>query len=666
LHRAFSELTIKSADDERREIEGTASTPEVDRVGDIVVSEGLRFKNPAPLLLYHKHDKPVGRVWFDKPTKHGVKFRAHIPKIDEAGALKERVDEAWQSVKHGLLKWVSIGFNPDEDAIDFIDTGFKFNKAELLELSLVSVPANRSATVDQVRSYVKALDDTATGVEPSPVNPNPSGVTEKPRAAVKASPPKRHMKKTTAEQINAFEATRAAKSARMTELMEAAADKGETLGEAEAQEYDGLEAEVKSVDEHLVRLNALQKAQAEAAKPAVPNTQRQVINANPVITVQEQTPPGIGLARMAIASSAAWLRRQQGSMASAVDVAKAYWPSDSRVHAALQQKETILGGTSVHATNAGPLVDQTNLSSEFIEFLRPRTILGQFGQGNVPSLRRVPFNIRYVEQTSGGNGYWVGEGASKPLTGYDFSASTLLYTKVAAIAVITQELARFSSPSAEALVRDSLADSLRERLDKDFVDPGVAAVTAVSPASITNGITPLTSAGTSADNIRTDLQNLFEAFVVANLDPTSAVLIMPQTLALAASMLVNDLGQPEFPGITMRGGTLMGIPVIASQYAQDASGGAGNLVVLVNASDIFLADDGAVTVDVSTEASLQMSNSPTGNSATATAVSLVSMFQTNSIALRAERFINWKRRRTSSVAFIDDVNWGSVGSPTAA
>jgi hypothetical protein len=116
----------------------------------------------------------------------------------------------------------------------------------------------------------------------------------------------------------------------------------------------------------------------------------------------------------------------------------------------------------------------------------------------------------------------------------------------------------------------------------------------------------------------------------------------------------------------MRGGTLMGIPVIASQYAQDASGGAGNLVVLVNASDIFLADDGAVTVDVSTEASLQMSNSPTGNSATATAVSLVSMFQTNSIALRAERFINWKRRRTSSVAFIDDVNWGSVGSPTAA
>ena len=665
MHRAFSELTIKSADDDRREIEGVASTPEVDRVGDIVVSEGLRFKNPAPLLLYHKHDKPVGRVWFDKPTKQGVRFRAHIPKVEDAGALKERVDEAWQSVKLGLLKWVSIGFSPDEDAIDFIGTGFKFNKAELLELSLVSVPANRSATVDQVRGYIKSLDAehlAAIGESEAP-KPNQTGVSVKPRAVVKATSPRNVMKKTTAEQINAFEATRAAKQARMNELMEAAADKGETLGEAEAQEYDAIEAEVKSVDEHLVRLNALQRAQAAAAQPVVASVAQPVV-ASPVITVHEQTPPGVGFARMAIAGAASYVRQRSGILTPPSMVAKQYWPSDGRVHTALVAKETIVGGTTTHATNAGPLVDQTNLASEFIEFLRPRTLLGQFGQGSVPSLRRVPFNIRYVEQTSGGNGYWVGQGAGKPLTGYDFEADTLLFTKVAAISVITQELARFSSPSAELRVRDSLVESLREKLDRDFVDPGLAAVTGVNPASITNGVTPLSSAGTSADNIRTDVQNLMEEFVVANLDPTSAVFIMPQTLALAASLMVNDFGTPEFPGLTMRGGFLAGIPVITSQYCVDVSSGAGNLVILVNANDVFLADDGNVTVDVSTEASLQMSNTPTINSGTATAASLVSMWQTNSIAIRAEREIHWKKRRAAAVSYMDDVNWGSIGSPS--
>ena len=125
---------------------------------------------------------------------------------------------------------------------------------------------------------------------------------------------------------------------------------------------------------------------------------------------------------------------------------------------------------------------------------------------------------------------------------------------------------------------------------------------------------------------------------------------------------MSDFGKEVFLG-DMRGGFLAGIPVITSQYCNDASGGAGNLVILLNASDIFLADDGAVTVDVSDQVSLQMSNTPTINSATATGASLVSMWQTNSLAIRAERFINWKKRRASAVAYMDDVNWGAVGSP---
>ncbi|EOK8039322.1 phage major capsid protein, partial [Escherichia coli] len=82
--------------------------------------------------------------------------------------------------------------------------------------------------------------------------------------------------------------------------------------------------------------------------------------------------------------------------------------------------------------------------------------------------------------------------------------------------------------------------------------------------------------------------------------------------------------------------------------------------VLVNAPDIYLADDGGVAVDMSREASLEMQSEPTGDSTTPSPVELVSMFQTGSVAIRAERWINWRRRRTAAVVVITGVNYGSA------
>jgi HK97 family phage major capsid protein len=354
-------------------------------------------------------------------------------------------------------------------------------------------------------------------------------------------------------------------------------------------------------------------------------------------------------------------RTGEGPM-NAADVAKQWFPDSSSIHAYFAQKAAVPAGTSTQAVFAGPLVYPTNLESEFIEFLRPQTIIGKFGTGGVPSLRRVPFNVRIPSQTSGGTGYWVGEGAPKPLTSFAFTSTTLGYTKVAAISVITQELARFSSPSAEMLVRDSLAAALIERIDRDFIDPAEAGSVGTQPASITNGLSALTSAGTSADNARTDVGVILKRYLEANQSVAGLVFIMPNALAMSLSLKVNSLGQAEFPSLGVNGGTLMGIPVITSQYAANESG-AGNLVIAVNAPEVFLADDGQVTVDASQEASLQMSDAPTGSATSGTGASVVSMYQTNSIALRAERFINWAKRRSTAVVYMDDVNWGSIGSP---
>lgn len=669
MNRAYSVLEIKAVDDEQRVITGIATTPEPDRVGDIVEPMGAKFKNPVPLLWQHQHDKPVGTVVFDKPTAKGIRFTATLPVIPEAGALKDLVDMAWQSVKAKLVRGVSIGFRSLEHS--FMDNGgIKFSSTELLELSLVSVPANASADIQTIKSIdapvLAALGKTDESVEQSP------GVSGKKSSApaVKILKKEPEMaKKTYAEQIADLEATREAKSARLGEITEKTLEDGRTKDAGEREEFDTLKDEIKSLDAEIVDLKDMEEINKSTAKEVTPEAIKKAsapVSQSGRLSVEvkntEKLEPGIEFARYAMCKLAS-----KGNPEMALRLAKAHYPQNERVVKALDlqsngsnlgmlMKATVEAGTTLDTTWAAPLVDYQNFAGDFVEFLRPRTIIGQFGSGNVPSLNRIPFNVRIAGQTSGGNAYWVGEGAPKPLTAFDFTATELRWNKVAAISVLTDELIRFSSPSAERLVRDALAGAVIERIDFDFIDPAKAAVANVSPASITNGATAIPSSGTDAAAIRADIQALWAPFIAARNAPRNAVYIMDSTTALALSLMQNPLGQSEFPGITMNGGTFMGVPVIVSDYLPVSS--AGGMVVLVNASDIWLADDGQVTVDTSNEASLQMLDNPTNNSATGTPTTMVSMFQTNSTAFRAERYINWARRRASGVAYLTGVNWG--------
>lgn len=659
MHRSWYTLTTKAVDDEKRVIVGVATTPEMDRVGDVVDPKGVQFKNPLPLLMHHDARMPVGLARLKKATADGIEFEARLADPGNSLELQDRVELAWASIKAGLLKGISIGFRALDDGIELLQGGgFRFVKSEVLELSLVCIPANAGAVITSIKSF----DAQHLAAHPG------DGASTHPHAhrpgtpVVKVLPSRQeHAMKSLADQIASYKSTRDQKFTERQGLMTKAAEDGVTLNAEQSDQYDTLDGEIKQLDIHVKRLEDLQSQQAAAAQPvqqqaaAVQSVAQR--HDTPVIHVKDNLPPGIGFARSVMAKVVARLDHRY-----VVDVAKEMFPNDQRLHSYFVQKANVTAGNTLNSLWAGALVDQTNLTSEFIEYLRPSTIIGKFGANGIPSLRNVPFNVRVVGQTTGGSAYWVGEGKPKPVTAFEFQPTTLLYTKVAAIAVITQELARFSTPSAESLVRDALRDAIVERLDIDFIDPAQAAVANVNPASITNGLTALSSAGTSADNVRTDIQNLLEGFLAANQRVGNLVLIMPETLALALSMLVNDLGQREFPDVSITGGRLLGIPVITSQYAANASG-SGNLVIAVNASEIFLADDGQVTVDMSTEASLQMLDNPTNDVVTPTPTTMVSLWQTNSIGLRAERFINWAKRRSTAVVYMDDVNWGAIGSP---
>lgn len=451
---------------------------------------------------------------------------------------------------------------------------------------------------------------------------------------------------TYAEQIAAFEAKHATNVATLKSLADKAGDDGETFDAEASDQFDDLTTENEAIEKHLNRLRTLEKMAAKEAKPVDGDSAKAASQSrDPSIPARvkahEQVAPGVRMARVVKC-----LGRAQGSRHEALEIAKSIYQNDESVVNVL--KAAVAAGTTTNTTWVGNLVgDETSVYADFVEYLRPQTILGRFGNGGVPSLRNVPFRVPLIGQSTGGAGYWVGEGAPKPLTKFDFTRSTLEPLKVANIAVLTMEAIRDSSPSADLIVRDQLVAALRARLDTDFIDPAKAASAGVSPASITNGITPIASAGVDADGVRADIKALFAAFIAANNAPTSGVWIMTATQALALSLMQNPLGQSEFPGVGMNGGTLFGLPVIVSEYVPTGT------VALVNASDIYVGDEGGFTVDVSREASLQMDDAPTTGAA-----EMVSLWQHNMVGFLAERTINWARRRDTSVQVLSGVDWG--------
>ena len=467
-----------------------------------------------------------------------------------------------------------------------------------------------------------------------------------------------------AEQISAFETKRASLVAANEGIMTKAAEEGATLDAAQKETFDENDADIAEIDAHLKRLRTMEKAAVSKAVPVEGgNAENASISRGGErikATVAERLDPGIAFARIAKVKA---LARLDGE--SVREVAKSHYGENSSVYGHFV-KAAVPAANTGNDSWAGNLITEGGAFADFVEFLRPQTILGKFGTGNIPSLRAIPFDVPIGVQTSGGEGYWVGEGKAKPLTQFGTDRKILTPLKVANIAVATEEMLRRSSLAADAWIRDELARALKERLDKDFIDPAKAASAGVSPASITNGVTPIISTGSTADDIRTDVLALSAAFRANNSSTSGAVWIMPEGVAEALSMLMNPLGQSEFPGITPDGGTFLGKPVIVSEYVPtsydpDGAGAAtaGALVALVKASEVYFADEGGVNVDFSREASLEMADNPAHGSVTPTGASLVSMFQTNSVAFRAERILNWMKRRDNAVAVLGSVSWGN-------
>ena len=470
--------------------------------------------------------------------------------------------------------------------------------------------------------------------------------------------------KTFAEQVADLKATREAKMAELTSVAQKAVDEGRSMNTAEEEQSDTLEGEIKSLDTNIARYTRLAEIDKATAKPidTSDKTEKSLKSGSDLLPLElkkvEKLEPGIAFARYAMC-----LTKAKGNHQLAFQLAEKHYPSTENVVKTLkaqaeganlqemmQLKATVAAGTSIDSTWAAPLVYANTFMGDFIAYLRPRTLIGQ------AQFRPVPFNVRIGGQTSGGTAGWVGQGKAKPVTKFDFNATTVPFTKVAAIAVITQELARFSDPSAEALVRDSLADCVIARVDTDLFDPDLAAVANVSPAGLLNGVAPIAAPAvdySDPDSVRCAIAALWAPWDSTFIGARPAYYTTP-AVARQLALSREALGTPAFPGVTMTGGNIDGVPLRVSQYLANNGGSGGAPFILVDESEIYLADDGSVTLDASDVASIQMDDAPTNSSsATVAATSLVSMWQTNSIAFRAERFIWWGPRRSGAIQWID-------------
>lgn len=446
------------------------------------------------------------------------------------------------------------------------------------------------------------------------------------------------------------------KSEGMSRLYQRSMDESRTFTQDEQKQFDALKAEIDVLNNDIK--NAETVAAMNLAAGGEEGVQKAATAAATAAAAAVAAAPGVrNLGRKSLEKGTLFTRyamalaASKGSLPSALEISRSRFSDTPEVEQVL--RAAVAAGTTTDTTWAAPLAVYQDMASEFIDLLRPETILGR-----INGLRRVPFRVRIPRQTSGVSVGWVGQGAPKPVRKQGFDSVTIPHAKMAAIVAITEELARWSTPSAEATVRQDLIETTATFMDQQFIDPSVAAVADLSPGSITNGAPGKDSSGGTVAQVTTDLNDAMTAMAVGLLPQRSRYWILhPRTKNYLMTLRTS---QDVFAfRDEMIQGRLMGIPYIESTNMptrdQDDPAEPATLetyIVLVEASEIYLADDGETMLDVSREASLQMDDAPQAG-----AQSLVSLWQNNLIGIRAERYAYWTRRRTAAVYVIRKVEY---------
>jgi hypothetical protein len=329
-----------------------------------------------------------------------------------------------------------------------------------------------------------------------------------------------------------------------------------------------------------------------------------------------------GLAQIARIKGLAKLRHSTNS-----EIAK-FFPCSERVKSAV---------TAINLTDS-TLVDAQVIVGAFLQGLRNRSVFYTLLEDGMV---RLPFQHRVSMLAADVTAWVIGEGKPIPLTRGTLSNAVVGPRLAAALLVTTEQL--LANSRAEQNLTAALRRGITAVVDASFFD-----------SIIDSSTVSVSSAGADAADAVEDIAALLEA-----VEPTvesRLLFAMDPALMRRAATLTNSFGAFQFPDLTPTGGTIVGVPAIPSDGVGEGT------VALIDATGIA-GDSGLIDIDVSNQADIEMLNAALQQDALASAqTTLVSMFQTNSVAIRTTAEFGAERLRDNAIALLTEAAWGSFGS----
>lgn len=348
-------------------------------------------------------------------------------------------------------------------------------------------------------------------------------------------------------------------------------------------------------------------------------------------------PRGGDFVRLVIAKAAAFAQGAQLSEQRQAELAFAAkrWGDRSATVATIR---TAVPGASAGGWGSELTDDAAAAAVEFYALAAQGTILAK-----LEGLRRVPRRVPFVAISSGATAYWRGAGKPTPVSRMAFDRDTLDTLGMGALVVLPSELVQDASAEAEALIRADLLRAVTTLLDSTFIDPTNAGVAGATPRSVTYGAPSVASSGDLAD----DCEEAIGKF--AGSLATASWVMHPR---LAAQIGIRSGGRGVGADVGARGGVMAGLPVVVSEAAaHDSDAGT---IALIDGAGIILTEEPGIQVSTTDTATIEQDNTPTGASDTPAAASatLVSLWQSDSVGVKATVRANWAKARAGSVVTI--------------
>jgi len=623
------------------------SDESVDRMGEVIQADGwdlAGFKNNPIGLLNHHADAIIGR-WANVRVE-GKRLLARFVFADEGTSAT--VDMARKLWHQKILRGASVGFRAmkreplNEDADPHFGP-FRYLKQQLLECSLVSVPANANA-MPVLRSYhllpeISRQIFGKTASQDRPVSREPA----KPLSRGTTS-----MRTPLTKQI---ENQQSELNRLRDQLMELSGIGAEERDDDQLSLVDTLPGLIDGANKELNRLQNMERVLGFQAAETRDDSGEQLVAVSerrPFAMPKKKIEPADYVFRAAAAGLRAFAHRIPVER-----VIRENYGNDECTM--IVTKAAVNPATTTTTGYAAELVQQG--WGGFMDRLLANTIYSPLSAAGAryDLGRNGTLKIPYRATTPLASGAWVGQGAPKPVKRIGLSTVTLTPHKLSCITTYTEEMAMSSVPAIEGILRKAMADDTQASLDGYLID--AVAESATRPPGLLDTVTPISAsaAATSLEKIVADISALIAPMEAAG-GGGNVVLIMNPAQARKLGIVQTTTGDFAF-GSATEAASKLGVSRIISSITV-----AAGRVIAVDADWFASATGDAPRFAVSDQATLHEEDTTplalgTAGSPNTVAAPMRSLFQTDSIAIRLSLFVTWAMVRTGMVQTIAAVTW---------